>query len=140
MRTISREDLFEDAGRCCPGSMTTVASPPVRPDPNALRRVTADEIEGVLERELRWRLSRPDDAGLRDMIGCVTRIDLGAQAVRISVSRARLSRDAVIEAESDPLDPNVVIVTLPIRCSFAVAALGSLGRMTVPRACSATWC
>ncbi|MBL8554375.1 MAG: recombinase family protein [Phenylobacterium sp.] len=90
----------------------------VRSDPNALRRVTADEIEGVLERELRRRLGRPDDAGLRDMIGCVTRVDLEAQAVRISVLRAQVSRDAVVDIEPDPRDPNVMIVTLPIRCKF----------------------
>jgi site-specific DNA recombinase len=90
----------------------------LRPSPNALHRVSADEIEGVLERELRRRLGRPGGATLREMISCLKRVDLEAQAVRIGLLRNKASRQAILDGEPDPVDPNVVHVTLPIRCKL----------------------
>jgi DNA invertase Pin-like site-specific DNA recombinase len=90
----------------------------LKPNPSALRRVSADEIEGVVERELCRRLSRWEGAGLADMMTCLKRIDLEARVIRISVLRAKAPRDAIADAEPDPLDPAVAVVTLPIRCKL----------------------
>ncbi len=88
----------------------------VRPDPNALRRVSADEIEGVLARELRRRCGWNDDMTFFNLLGCVKRVDLEAGAIRIAILRAKAPRGTVLEGDWDPTEPGVVAVTIPIRC------------------------
>lgn len=69
--------------------------------PDAVRRVSARDIDGLLETELRRRLAAPADRPLRELLACVGRVDLEAQVVRIRFNRAKTPRSALDDAEHD---------------------------------------
>jgi DNA invertase Pin-like site-specific DNA recombinase len=89
----------------------------MRETPDAIRRVAAGEIEGVVERELRRRLGA-DGRTLDELMTCVLRVDLEPQAVRISFIRKQTPRPSIADAEIDLNDATLAVVTLPIRCRF----------------------
>jgi DNA invertase Pin-like site-specific DNA recombinase len=84
--------------------------------PGAVRRVAADEIESLLEREMRARLGAGEDKPLRDLLAGVKRVDLEPEAVRITCTHSKLTRTALAGAEPHPSDPALAIVVLPVRC------------------------
>lgn len=88
----------------------------VRPDPNAIRRVAASEIEDLVARDMRLRLRAQDDADLSSLLVSVKRVELEAQAVRIVLVRSSLPRWAVAECDLHPTDETLVVATLNIRC------------------------
>ncbi len=83
--------------------------------PDAVRRVSARDIDGLLETDLRSRLAAPADRPLRELLACVERVDLEAQVVRIRFNRAKTPRSALDDAEQDFANPGLAIVTLPVR-------------------------
>ena len=103
---------------------------PVKPSPDAIRRVPAAEIEGVVADDLRRRFGAAEDAHLHELIAPVRRVDLEAQAIRISFARAGLSRAALSECEPHDADARLVIAVVRIRCRLrggrasAMAAAG----------------
>ena len=84
--------------------------------PGAVRRVAADEIEGLLERELRARLRADEEKPLRNLLEVVKRVDLEPEAVRITCMRSKFPRSALADADPHPSDPSLAIVVLSIRC------------------------
>ena len=89
---------------------------PVRPDPEAIRRVSAPQIEGLLQRHLAGRLQAPEDADLQTLLPAVKRVEVEAGAVRITLHRKRAPRAGLAGCDAVPEDPNLAILTLPIRC------------------------
>jgi site-specific DNA recombinase len=87
----------------------------MREAPDAIRRVAADEIEGLIEGELRRHLGA-DARSLDDLMTCVHRIDLEPLAVQISFTHTKTPRPAIADAEVDLQDKSLALVILPIRC------------------------
>ncbi len=89
----------------------------VRPDPNAIRRVAAAEVEEILEQELNRRIGA-DGARLGDLIGYVQRVHLESDAIRIAFIRAKTPRRALADTEIDDRESGLAWATLPIRCKL----------------------
>jgi DNA invertase Pin-like site-specific DNA recombinase len=91
---------------------------PTRPDPDAVRRVSAPEIEELLQHHLAGRVQAPDGADLRTLLMAVTRVEVGAAAVRVTLLKTRLLRAGLAGCEVMIEDPNLAILSLPIRCKL----------------------
>jgi DNA invertase Pin-like site-specific DNA recombinase len=89
----------------------------VRPNPEAIRRVAAEEVEGVLERELNRRLGS-ESASLASLMGHVQRVHLEPDRIRIALIRAKIPRRALAETETDDREASLAWATLPIRCKL----------------------
>lgn len=100
--------------------------------PGAIRRVAAGEIESLLQHELQRRLGV--DAQLAELLASVKRVDLDADAVRITLMRNKVSRSALEDAEPDPGDPAQAVVILSIRCRLRGGRTWIVGPPGVERA------
>jgi site-specific DNA recombinase len=89
---------------------------PVKQNPDAIRRVSAPEVEQVLRDQLRAPLGAAEDAGLDTLLGSVKRVEIEAEAARVTLLRARVMRSALSTCESVHDEPTRVVLTLPIRC------------------------
>jgi hypothetical protein len=89
-----------------------------RADPGSgvIRRVSADELEGLLLDHLGPRVRGPAVGTLDQLVDKLVRVEVLGDAVRIVLSRAKLLASALVEAVSDPADPALCVLTLPIRC------------------------
>lgn len=88
----------------------------VKPGVDAIRRVPAHEIEGLVADEMRQRLHAADDVQIATLLSAVTRIDLEAQALRVTMSKSGLSQSARADCEPHDGDARLVVATLAIRC------------------------
>jgi DNA invertase Pin-like site-specific DNA recombinase len=89
---------------------------PVKRNPDAIRRVSAPELEQLLRDHLTAPLGASDDAGLETLLGSVKRVEIEAEEVRVTLLRARVTRTALAICEPVQDDPTRVVLTLPIRC------------------------
>ena len=89
----------------------------VRSDPEAIRRVAAAEVEGVLERELNRRMGS-EGASLSSLIGLVQRVQLQHDQIQIALMCAKTPRRALAEAVTDEREPSLAWVMLTIRCKL----------------------
>jgi site-specific DNA recombinase len=89
---------------------------PVKLDPNSINRVSAPEIERLLRDWLIEPLGAGVDASLVALLSSVTRVEIDAEAVRVTLRRSAVSRAALIDCEPIHADPAHVMFTLPIRC------------------------
>lgn len=110
---------------------------PVKQNPDAIRRVSAPEMERLLRDQLTAPLGAPEDAGLDTMLGSVKRVEIEAEAVRVTLLRARVARTALSQCEPVHDDPKRVVLSLPVRCrirggrTWVLAPAGSeAGRKT----------
>ena len=85
-------------------------------NPQILRRVAAPEVEGLLRVQLSARLGATADAGLHDLLEAVKRVEIEAEAIHVTLLRAKLSRAALAPCEPVHDDPSRVVLTIPIRC------------------------
>lgn len=69
-----------------------------------------------MEAELRRRLKAPSEKSFRELIACVERIELDAQAIRIRFRRAAMPRAVLDDAEPDFTNAALAVVNMPIRC------------------------
>jgi DNA invertase Pin-like site-specific DNA recombinase len=89
----------------------------VRPDADAIRRVAASEVEGLVAAELNRRLGS-EGALLTELVAHVLRVCLEPNELRIALIRAKTPRRAWIDAEVDEREPGIAWATLPIRCKL----------------------
>ena len=87
----------------------------VKDNRDAIRRVPAHEIEGLLTNELRCRFNDCDDAVLTSLLTSVRRVDLDAQFVKITFAKAGPSNSALIGCDQHESDPRLAIAVLAIR-------------------------
>ena len=112
---------------------------PVKPNPDAIRRVSAPEVERLLRDRLAAPLGAPEDAGLDVMLGSVKRVEIEADEVRVTLLRARVTRTALAMCEPLQDNPACVVLTLPIRCrirggrTWVLPVAGSEPRRTFKR-------
>lgn len=88
----------------------------VKANPDAIRRVPAHEVEGLIERELRRRLNADSAAELSTLLQAVKRIELESQAIRITLVKAEAPRSATVDCEPHASDPALAVATVAIRC------------------------
>jgi hypothetical protein len=84
----------------------------------ALRRIPADAVEGLVRDQLIARAISRADAAKGDIASTVTRIDVGADWLRLTVKRAALDMRAADSAQPHPTDRNLVVIQLAIRCKM----------------------
>lgn len=89
---------------------------PVKSNPNALRRVSAPEVEALLRDQLIQHFGAAVDASLDDLLGPVRRIEIEAEAMRVTLHRAGLSRATIARCEALHEEPSLLLLSLPIRC------------------------
>jgi DNA invertase Pin-like site-specific DNA recombinase len=112
---------------------------PMATSPGALRRIAADAIEGLVRDQLITRAISRADAANGDIASTVTRIDVGAEWLRLTVKRAALDMRAADSAQPHPTDRNLVVIQLAIRCklrggrTWIVPPPGSEGRAPTRR-------
>lgn len=99
--------------------------------PNALRRVSAAELERLLRDELASKLRMPADATLVEMLPAIERIEIEAECARVVVRRSVLTKVALEGAESCVDGGSRATLLLSIQCqrrsgqSWIVSAPGT---------------
>ena len=70
------------------------------PNPNAVRRVAAGELERLLRDELALRMRVPAETTLTDLTKAIHRIEIEAECVRVIVDGAALTKAAIVSTPS----------------------------------------
>jgi site-specific DNA recombinase len=104
------------------------------PRTDAVRRVPAPEIEGLVQRELQRRFGADDVVESEELFRPVKRVDVDAHSIRITLVRKGIAATALSGAEIDAEDPKLAVVTVPIRCRLR----GGRTWLTAPQGMPAT--
>lgn len=90
----------------------------VKPNAAAIHRVSAPEVEGLLRDHLVPQFGAAVEASLGDLMTSVKRIEIEAEAIRITLLRAKTPRSLIAGCEDVHENPSLVVMTLPIRCKL----------------------
>lgn len=85
---------------------------------DAIRRIPAEAIEGLVRDRLVGLARAKADAALGDLIGAIRRVDIDATSVRIMLTRSSLATSAAEALEPHPEERNLAVLHLPISCRF----------------------
>ena len=87
-----------------------------KPNPAAIHRVSAPAIEDMLRQQLVGHLELDADTPLAALVQVLSRIDIEAESVTITLRKTKVARSRWTSFTSNPEDDRLLLLTLPIRC------------------------